>query len=177
MTFPLAPMDRPIQFFTYTLLMLPPVFFAIAVLSNPALLLPAMIILGIYAWVWFGFRPSHFIVHPHALEIVWPFERKQLERANIQSARVVTGGQLRHEVGFAARVGAGGLWGGFGWLWTKRRGMVRMYVSRIDRFVWIELVAGQPWLITPEDPERFVEALGFGAEGIADRGRARASEA
>ena len=27
--------------------------------------------------------------------------------------------------------------GGFGWLWTRRHGFVRMYVSRTDGFVWI----------------------------------------
>jgi hypothetical protein len=57
------------------------------------------------------------------------------------------------------RVGAGGLWGGFGWFWTTRRGLVRMYVSRIDHFVWIERGPAQPWLITPDHPDAFVRAL------------------
>jgi hypothetical protein len=57
------------------------------------------------------------------------------------------------------RIGAGGLWGGFGWLWTKRKGMVQMHVSRTDGFVWIERKADRPWLITPENPEAFVRAL------------------
>jgi hypothetical protein len=58
-----------------------------------------------------------------------------------------------------ARVGAGGLWGGFGWLWTEKRGIVQMYVSRTDRFVWIERGAERPWLISPENPEAFVRLL------------------
>ena len=57
------------------------------------------------------------------------------------------------------RVGAGGLWGGFGWLWTQRYGMMRMYISRTDGFVWIQNVSDWPWLITPETPEAFVRAL------------------
>ena len=57
------------------------------------------------------------------------------------------------------RVGAGGLWGGFGWLWTQRRGIVQMYISRTDGFVWIERVGDRPWLITPAQPSAFVRAL------------------
>jgi len=36
---------------------------------------------------------------------------------------------------------------------------VRMYVLRIDHFVWIERASEQPWLITPDQPEAFVRAL------------------
>jgi hypothetical protein len=57
------------------------------------------------------------------------------------------------------RIGAGGLWGAFGWLWTQRRGMVQMYISRTDGFVWIERGADRPWLITPEQPQAFLSAL------------------
>jgi hypothetical protein len=51
------------------------------------------------------------------------------------------------------------MWGGFGWLWTRKRGIVQMYISRTDRFVWIERAGERPWLITPERPEEFVAAL------------------
>ena len=67
--------------------------------------------------------------------------------------------ELRRDVGWGMRVGAGGLWGGFGWLWTSRRGIVQMYVSRLARFVWIERGKERPWLITPERAEEFVAAL------------------
>ena len=54
---------------------------------------------------------------------------------------------------------AGGLGGGFGWLWTQKRGVVRMYISRTDGLVWIERRSERPWLVTPEKPEAFVRAL------------------
>ena len=39
-------------------------------------------------------------------------------------------------------------------------GLVRgMYVSRLDRFVWIERGSERPWLITPDRPEMFVQVL------------------
>jgi hypothetical protein len=57
------------------------------------------------------------------------------------------------------RIGAEGLGGGFGRLWTKRYGLVQMYVSRTDGFVWIEQKNDRPWLITPEQPDLFVRVL------------------
>jgi hypothetical protein len=34
-----------------------------------------------------------------------------------------------------------------------------MYVSRLDRFVWIETAPARPWIIPLQDPERFVNAI------------------
>jgi hypothetical protein len=34
-----------------------------------------------------------------------------------------------------------------------------MYITRTDRFVWIERRNERPWLITPENPEDFIQAL------------------
>jgi hypothetical protein len=39
-------------------------------------------------------------------------------------------------------------------------GDLQMYISRTDRFVWIECAKARPWLISPEQPEAFVRALG-----------------
>lgn len=73
--------------------------------------------------------------------------------------RVIDRDTLRREMGWAMRVGAGALFGGFECLWTTNRGLVRMYISRTDRFVWIERTTDRPWLITPDRPEAFVQAL------------------
>jgi hypothetical protein len=51
------------------------------------------------------------------------------------------------------------LWGGFGWLYTANRGLIRMYISRIDRVVWFETAQGMPWIITPDQPEEFVRTF------------------
>ena len=98
-------------------------------------------------------------MHQEVLEVIWPLKRRELPREAIVNARVIDAQELRAEIGTGMRVGAGGLWGGFGWLWTKRRGIVQMYISRTDRFVWIDCASGRPWLITPEQPEAFVHAL------------------
>jgi hypothetical protein len=132
----------------------------ISVLSGVHALMGPLVLVGlICGWVWLLFRPTAFVIHPDALEIVWPLKRRRIERASILSVRKIDMKELKREVGWGVRVGAGGLWGGFGWLWTQRRGIVQMYISRTDSFVWIERGKERPWLITPERPEDFIGAL------------------
>lgn len=159
MTFRLARMDFLMRLLTAALLVLPPLFLAIALLGNALLLLPTALLVAIYVWIALWFRPTQFVVGPRELEIVWPLRRWVIARGDIVAVRLMDKHRLRDEVGRAMRVGAGGLAGGFGWLWTEKRGVVRMYVSRTDGFVWIECRSARPWLITPERPDAFVRAL------------------
>ena len=159
MTFRLAPMDFLMRLLTLALLALPPLFLAIAVLGNRWLLGPAAFLVAVYVWIWLWFRPTRFIVQPRVLEIVWPVRRRTIPREDVVAVRLLDKHELRREVGWAMRAGAGGLGGGFGWLWTQKRGIVRMYISRTDGLVWIERRDDRPWLITPERPEAFVRAL------------------
>lgn len=158
----LAPMSPSILALTLFLLTLPVVFVVFALYSTWLMVIPAAFLLVMYVWIWLWFRPSTFAIRPDAVEIVWPLRRREIARRSIVHARVLDQAALRREVGWGMRVGAGGLGGGFGWLWTTRRGLVRMYVSRVDSFVWIERGAEQAWLITPDRPDAFVRALASG---------------
>ena len=157
-SFRLAPMSGVIRTLTVALCVLPVALMASAAFYR-GLAVPALLMLAIYAWVWLRFRPTRFDVHPWGLEVVWPFKRRTLRRDEISVVRLVGTRELRSEIGWCLRIGAGGLWGAFGWLWTSRRGIIQMYVSRTDGFVWIERAHGKSWLITPERPEAFVRAL------------------
>jgi hypothetical protein len=159
MRFALAPMCPLIRRLTLVMATVPVVLLVSGVIGPRALFVPAMLVLIIYGWVWVRFRPTAFVVHRESLEVIWPLKRRRIPRGEISSARVVDRQELREEVGWGMRVGAGGLWGGFGWLRTSRRGIVQMYVSRLDRFVWIERGRERPWLITPDRPEELVRAL------------------
>jgi hypothetical protein len=152
-------MSLPIRALTLLLLALPLALLAGARLEQPFLAVPAALLAVIYFWIWLRFRPSAFIVDPTVLRIVWPLKCREIRREDIASVRILDGAQLKQEIGWGVRIGAGGLWGGFGWLWTKRRRIVQMYVSRADRFVWIERGHGRPWLITPERPDAFARTL------------------
>lgn len=158
-SFALARMSRLILVLTAGLLALPIVLLANVASGKRALAAPALVVVAVYAWVWLRFRPSRFVVRPDVLEVVWPLKRRRIPRRDISDLRLLDGEGLRREIGWGLRVGAGGLWGGFGWLWTRRRGIVQMYVSRTEGFVWIERTSGRPWLVTPERPEAFVRAL------------------
>jgi hypothetical protein len=159
MTFGLAPMSPSVRALTWALLPLPALFLAIALTIQRLLLAPAAVLVLIDVWIWLWWRPTAFVIEPHALQIVWPLRRRAIPRADLAAVRLIDRAELRREVGKGLRVGAGGMWGGFGWLWTERRGALRMYVSRTDQFVWIERRSGRPWLITPERPADFVRAL------------------
>jgi hypothetical protein len=159
-SFLLAEMSPLIRWLTILLLAIPVVFLlAIGFSGAYFLSLPALLLLVIYAWVWLRFRPHTFIVYPNAIEVLWPLKRRRIPRDEITAVRLVDGEELTREIGWGTRVGAGGLWGGFGWLWTRRRGIVQMYISRTDGYVWIERGAKRPWLLTPERPDDFVRAL------------------
>lgn len=158
-SFRLARMSPLILVLTLILLAIPVIFLGIVAFGKSLLAAPALLVIAIYSWVWLRFRPSAFIVRPDRIEVQWPLKRRRIPRNDIGSMRILQQRELRREVGWGARIGAGGLWGGFGWLWTSRRGIVQMYVSRTDRFIWIERKNGRPWLITPEEPEAFVRAV------------------
>jgi hypothetical protein len=159
MRFGLAPMCSLIRRLTIVMAALPVAFLVAGTVGPRALCLPAVLLLLTYGWVWVRFRPTAFVVHGDSLEVIWPLKRRRIPRDGISSVRVLDRKELRNQVGWSVRVGAGGLWGGFGWLWTSRRGIVQMYVSRLDRFVWIERGQERPWLVTPDRPEQFAGAL------------------
>jgi len=152
-------MDPPILWITTLLLALPLALLVGALFAGYTLSLIALILVTIYAWVWLRFRPSRFVVDERSFEVIWPMKRRAISRSDISRARLIDRDTMQRELGSSLRIGAGGLWGGFGWLWTQRRGLVQMYVSRTDFFIWIERASGGPWIVTPEQPENFVRAL------------------
>ena len=157
--FALAPMSAFIRWLTLILLALPAAFIGSALIGPSVLFWPGIVLIALYAWVWVRFRPTRFDVGPDAIDVRWPLKHRRIARASIQSVRRVDGAELRALVGAGMRIGVGGLWGGFGWLWTTHRGIAQMYVSRTDGYVWIERGKERPWLITPDDPDGFVRAL------------------
>jgi hypothetical protein len=168
-SFRLAHMSLLIWMLTLVLLAVPAVFFSTAMVGRHLLTVPALCIVVMYVWVWLRFRPTRFVVYPDRLEVRWPLKRRSIPRKDIAEVRLIDKRALHSETGWGMRVGAGGLWGGFGWLWTQRRGIVQMYISRTDGFVWIERVGDRPWLITPAQPAAFVRALSSASkdEGLA----------
>jgi len=122
----------------------------------------------LYAAVWVWMRPTRFEIDGAILRIHFPLRSRELPVAELDAA-CLSGPALRERIGFALRVGVGGLWGGFGRLWSRRRGWIELWISRTDGLVWVERRGGLPLLLTPEDPEVFATALGAATgAGIPD---------
>lgn len=114
--FHLAPMSTGILVLTLILLLVPVAMLGYAVLACMAFIGPSLFVVLVYAWVWLLFRPTGFVIHPDALEVVWPMKRRRVSRSSIQTVRLIDRDALKREIDWGIRIGAGGLWGGFGWL-------------------------------------------------------------
>jgi hypothetical protein len=113
-----------------------------------------------WGFVYFYMRPSRFELSPAAgLEIVWPLRREQFDATRIESVERVSGAEFRRRWGLGMRIGAGGLFGGFG-LYKTRTQTFRFYVSRLDEFVIVHLRGGErPLMLTPESADAFVSSV------------------
>jgi hypothetical protein len=104
-------------------------------------------------------RPSHYIVDNRGLTVAWPLRKLCVLRNDISSVRVLDRKGIKKELGLAMRIGVGGLFGGFGLLWTRRRGMMRFYITRLDYFVLVERKSDKDLLLSVDHPERMKEML------------------
>ena len=160
--FPLAPMSADVRVLTCIVLALPLVLALGGSLGRgpapPILLAVAVLVLVLYASVWLLWRPTAFEIDDNGLRIRWPLRSRAIPAREITGASLLSRDAFRREFGWSLRIGAGGLWGGFGWLYTSK-GMLGLYVSRTDRVVLVRLRTGRPLLVTPEGDERFVAAL------------------
>ena len=159
-SFKLAPMSLVIRLMTFALLPIPLVFL-LAGRSNPFLFPAGIFLVVIYAWTWLWFRPLVFRVEPQGLRIEWPLRSKLVPGKDIERVSRLSREQFRAEYGRGMRVGAGGLFGAFGLLVTKKA-TLSMYISREDELVTVHRKNGRTLLITPSQPARFVEALAQG---------------
>lgn len=114
--------------------------------------------------VWLFYRPTSFTVTSGTLSITWPARRLSVPLAEITSARIVESpAEAKDLLGPGFRIGVGGLFGTFGLVWSKKMGMLSVYVTRTSDLVLLERRDARPMLLTPVDAEGFVEALGYGA--------------
>jgi len=150
-------MNGMIRGLTGALLLLPVAFVAIGLsASGPGagvLLYTGIAVALLYLGVYLYSRPLRFEVDEQALTVVWCVRRRRIARSAVRSVT-----PLGME-GFKARIGVGGLWGMFGWLWTSQEGLLDVYVSRTDGWVIAEIEGARPLVLSPERPAEFVAVL------------------
>jgi hypothetical protein len=154
-------MSRLIRGATIVLFALPLGFVLLPALTNGPVHMSAvgLFVAAMYAAIWIWWRPGRFDVSPSIVRIVFPGRSREIPTQEVAVCRPLTPGEFRTEFGRAIRIGIGGLWGGFGWLYTTKRGLIDFYVSRTDGFVVLERHHRRSILITPERPERFAEVV------------------
>jgi hypothetical protein len=159
------PMSGSIKVITYIVEVLP---FSLVYLGfanhNPGLFIWALFLILLIASVWLWMRPAHYKLDGRALTIVWPLRKYVVLRSSIQRVQVLDKTEFKKEFGAALRIGVGGLFGGFGLLWTQSQGLISFYITRCDWFVLIDRNDGRSLLITVNDPHSMVKELG-GGEG------------
>ncbi len=159
-SFKLAPMSPLIKGFTIALWLLPLFFGILTLVSRESILLIIFIILiTLYGAVWLWCRPTRFVVSDNYIEIVFPGWRRLIPMQDVSGIRIINKDTFGQEFGWAVRIGVGGLWGGFGWLWTNRGGFLEFYISQLDEFVLISRLKGKSLLITPVNPSQLVETV------------------
>ena len=159
--FGLAPMTTGLRVLTWALMVVP-LHFAVATTYTHGVVRSIMagacaFVVLVYASVWFWFRPTAFFVLADRLRVVWPLRWDEVDLRGA-SVEILSAGDFRARYGFGMRIGAGGLWGGFG-LMRCAGETFRLYISRTDAFVVLRPRVGRSWLITPEDPEGFVREI------------------
>jgi len=164
--FRLAPMTWGVRLSTSVVFVLPLLPFIIGWSLPPEARRVMFLCAGLAALVlpftWLFMRPSHFVVDDVNLTMLWPLRSRLVPRASIAGAETIASAEFRRTYGVGVRIGVGGLWGAFGLLQTNRE-TFSMWISGRDGLVIVRLTGGQrPLLLTPDDPGRFVAALGFG---------------
>lgn len=162
-SFRLAPMSLLILSLTIALWGLPFVFLLWAIFTTGSTqwtaIATVLFLLLIYGGVWVGFRPSRFLITAQQLTLTFPARQRSIPLEDLGEAHLLSEADFHEQFGWALRIGVGGLWGGFGWLYTAKKGMIEFYVSRSDGLVWIQRRSGFDLLITPDQPEPFIQAL------------------
>jgi hypothetical protein len=162
-SFKLAPMSPLILALTVALWGLPCIFILWAVFTAGPVrwttIATVCFLLLLYGMVWVGFRPARFLITADQLKISFPARQRSFPLADLGEVQILSETEFRQKFGWALRIGVGGLWGGFGWLYTGQKGMLEFYISRSDGLVWIERRSGNDLLLTPDQPEHFIQAL------------------
>lgn len=99
------------------------------------------------------YSPTGFSVGPEGVRIHKPGGTVLLPLGSLRAARRAAPGELCGLRTF----GSGGLFGYFGWFWTRSLGHYRAYITSRHHMVLVQ--AERAYLLSPERPEDFLARL------------------
>ena len=159
----MAPMSKVIRLMTLFLLALPVAVAGGGFSSGEPVfgysLMVAGAIVAIYAFVYLRMRPTRFEIEGKRLSIIFPTRIIDVDLDDVVRAGPITYEVFKRRYPRPIRLGAGGLFGGFGLLMTQN-GKVQFYISRDEPLVLLEFESDRlPLLLSPSDPEAFLLAI------------------
>jgi hypothetical protein len=102
------------------------------------------------------FRPLGFVVANDAIIILRPLGSRRIQLETLQEIRV----PAMHPPGMTiGLMRVQGLYGTFGSFWNKHWGKFRVYVTNQANTVELGLTNGSRIIISPDDPQAFVQAV------------------
>ena len=109
-------------------------------------------LVGIYFYA-FSYYPVKYSITRNELAVHRPFARLKINMTTIKSAVIIDRGNIR-----ATRIfGSGGFFGYWGSFANYSIGKMTWYVTRRDKAVLVETVEGRKILLSPDEPEQFVQ--------------------
>lgn len=160
--FAIAPMS-PVYVLTSGVFLAIPVIWALLIVDGGELRATAMFMAPLFvllsAVVWFVLRPTRIEVDEGAVSVVFPVRRIRIAREEITGVSQLQRVEVTERLGRPWRIGAGGLFGTFGFTWTYKRGWMPTYVTTTDDWVLVERRGAPPVLLSVRDPETFVRGL------------------
>ena len=104
----------------------------------------------------YGFSPKAYALEDRQLIIYRPFHRKFYSTTDMKTVSIVSKKDMPRSI----RVfGVGGLFGYFGLFRNSRYETMIWYATRRDQFVVIERSNGRTIVLTPDDPNSFVQEI------------------
>ena len=111
----------------------------------------------LYVWLWW--RPGTFSLGEGDLRLRFPLRTLVVPLSEVEGCDLWQQADLKSRYGKTTRVGAGGLWGGFGRLRSSSKEWIEFYISRQSDYVHIRRKGTIALLITPERASEFVAEL------------------
>ncbi|HTO17486.1 MAG TPA: PH domain-containing protein [Edaphocola sp.] len=122
--------------------------------QNSLYLLPSALIL-IY-FITFGLRPINYHLTADELVIHRLFSDVKINRNQIKSVELLDKNSIRLAI---RTFGVGGLFGYYGKFANTKLGSMTWYATRRDRTVLVETIENKKIVLTPDDPEKFVDSF------------------
>lgn len=121
-------------------------------MSNPFTLVLAICSIGLIWLIPFLFSPRGYRISPEGIIILLRTYQKTIPKAQIRSVEIVA--YPRPDVGLTWQTG---LFGYAGLFALQDGSTARVYATRWDRMIRVNIKGGDPYLLSPAEPEALLE--------------------